>query len=701
MRIRVSPACSIVLAFAASASAQVPAGPEFRVNTYTTGSQYVARPAMEPDGDFVIVWASEQDGDSSGVFGRRFAPSGAPRGGEFQINGYTTGAQSLPVVAVGRRGDFVVAWVSVEDGSGTSIQGRRFDTGGNPIGADFAVNSDTTGNQIWPHVDRASDGRFVVSWRTMATGIGIRRFDASGSPIGAQMTLGNVPTGFQGFDDLAVAADGSFVVVREEVRNISNTEIIGTRFDAAGSPVGGVFLVNSYTTGYQIRPSINASPAGGFAVAWSSQFGDGSDYGVLSRRFDAAGSPLGSDFVVNTFTTGRQTGLSEQVAHDARGNFVVTWEGPDGSSNGVFAQRFAASGARRGAEFRVNTYTTGQQWNTPSVASDEVGNFVVVWESGHDGSGRGNFAQRFGGLFPAALALDPAPGNQVLEPGETVAVRPSWRNFNGVAQTFTGGLSGIIGPSGATYAVTDGVATYGTVANGAIGQCTDCYGVSVSNPPSRPELHWDASAVEGILPDSQGQQKQWLLHVGSSFTDVAPSSAFYRFVETLLHRGVTGGCTATTYCRFAATTREQMAVFVLVAKEGAGYGPPSCGATPMFADVPVTSPFCRWIEELARRNVVGGCGAGNYCPAAGVSREQMAVFVLRTLDPSLVPPACTAPVFADVPASSAFCRWIEELARRGIVTGCGGGNYCPAAAVTREQMGVFIGVTFGLTLYGP
>ncbi len=143
-----------------------------------------------------------------------------------------------------------------------------------------------------------------------------------------------------------------------------------------------------------------------------------------------------------------------------------------------------------------------------------------------------------------------------------------------------------------------------------------------------------------------------------------------------------------------------MAVFVLVAKEGTGYVPPAC-TTPMFADVPASSPFCRWIEELARRAVVTGCGGGNYCPSNAVTRDQMAVFVLRTLDPVLVPPACTAPIYNDVPASSPFCPWIEELTRRGVVTGCGGGNYCPTAAVTREQMGVFISQTFGLTLYGP
>jgi hypothetical protein len=144
-----------------------------------------------------------------------------------------------------------------------------------------------------------------------------------------------------------------------------------------------------------------------------------------------------------------------------------------------------------------------------------------------------------------------------------------------------------------------------------------------------------------------------------------------------------------------------MAVFVLAAKEGPAYLPPAC-STPVFADVPASSPYCRWIEELSRRGVVAGCGGANYCPSAGVARDEMAVFVLRTLDATLTPPACVPPnLFADVPETSPFCRWVEELANRGIVTGCGGGLYCPASPVTREQMGVFISVTFGLTLYGP
>jgi hypothetical protein len=703
-------ACSISLVLTAAASPQTPAGGEFRINTYTTGGQAKARPAMEPDGDFVVVWmSSSQDGDYLGVFGQRFAASGAPRGSEFRINTYTTGFQGNPAVAVGSKGDFVVVWQSIQDGSASSIQGQRFDSAGNAIGGEFQVNTYTTGVQYYPRVGRASDGRFVVSWSSQladgsAYGIAARRFDASGNPLGSEFVVNTYTTGLQGVGDVAVEANGNFVAVWEDYdnnRDGSGPAIVGQRFDASGNRLGSELQVNSYTTDRQGLPSVSVSPAGGFVVAWMSRLQDGSGLGAFARRFDASGNAVGNDFLVNTYTTGSQSGLFGQVAHDARGNFVVTWRGNGAGDYGTFAQRFSATGARRGAEFRVNTYTTGVQ-TQPSVTSDLVGNFVVTWESqsGQDGSSSGVFAQRFGGLGPVALAVDTL-GNQVLEPGETVDVRPTWRNLNGAPQTFGGTFTNITGPGGPVYAIVDGVGDYGTVANATGAPCTDCYSVLVSNPTTRPATHWDASAVESLVPEAQGEQQQWLLHVGNSFsTDVPTGSPFYRFIETLLHHGVTGGCSPTQYCPASATTREQMAVFVLVAKEGTGYVPPAC-ITPMFADVPASNPFCRWIEELARRGVVSGCGGSNYCPSAAVTREQMAVFALRTLDPALNPPVCGTPMFADVPATSGFCKWIEELARRGVVSGCGGSNYCPTAAVTREQMGVFISATFGLTLYGP
>jgi S-layer homology domain len=494
--------------------------------------------------------------------------------------------------------------------------------------------------------------------------------------------------------------DGGFVVVWQDRAGAdgSGYGVFGQRFDSAGAPVGGQFQVNTYTTGNQFSYGVAAAADGRFVVSWDS-LTDGSGFGLSGQRYDAAGAPLGADFVVNQDTTGGQNFSS--VSSDRQFNFVAAWQSDasDGSSYGIRGQRFDAQGARRGAEFGVNTYTTFGQ-HAAVVAGDEVGNFLVAWHSNNqDGSDLGVFAQRFGGLIPTALRVDIA-GNDVLEPGEVSPVAPTWRNVNGAALTFAANLGGADGPPNGIPLILDSVGVYGTVANGASSECTTCYSVLIPNPPARPALHWDGSVVETITPDAQGQQKTWRLHVGASFDDVAAASSFYPFIETLLHHGITGGCAGSTYCPLAVTSREQMAVFVLVAKEGSGYRPPACGA-PMFPDVPASNPFCRWVEELARRGVVAGCGGGNYCPTNPVTREQMAVFVLRTLDPALQPPACTAPTYNDVPASSGFCRWIEELTRRSVVTGCGGGNYCPAAPVTREEMGVFISATFGLALYGP
>jgi hypothetical protein len=89
---------------------------------------------------------------------------------------------------------------------------------------------------------------------------------------------------------------------------------------------------------------------------------------------------------------------------DSAGDFVVVWESPhDGGLIGVFGQRFASTGAPLGTEFLVNTYTTADQ-SGPGVASDSAGRFVVVWRSGgQDGSGGGVFAQRYSMIVPVEL----------------------------------------------------------------------------------------------------------------------------------------------------------------------------------------------------------------------------------------------------------------------------------------------------------
>ena len=61
-----------------------------------------------------------------------------------------------------------------------------------------------------------------------------------------------------------------------------------------------------------------------------------------------------------------------------------------------------------------------------------------------------------------------------------------------------------------------------------------------------------------------------------------------------------------------------------------------------------------------------------------------------------VSPASATATFADVPPTHLFYQYVEALAASGITAGCGGGNYCPDAAVTRGQMAVFLSKALGL-----
>src|SRR5207245_7451798 len=54
-------------------------------------------------------------------------------------------------------------------------------------------------------------------------------------------------------------------------------------------------------------------------------------------------------------------------------------------------------------------------------------------------------------------------------------------------------------------------------------------------------------------------------------------------------------------------------------------------ATATFADVPVGHPFHRFVEALVAAGITGGCGNGNYCPDAPITRGQMAVFLSAAL----------------------------------------------------------------------
>jgi hypothetical protein len=334
------------------------------------------------------------------------------------------------------------------------------------------------------------------------------------------------------------------------------------------------------------------------------------------------------------------------------------------------------------------------------------------------------------GIRPAALAVDAAsasPGssdaNGVLEAGEAVVAAPAWNNQETGPVTLAGIAADFTGPAATTYSILDAAAAYGTIAAGGTASCQatgDCYAIGIGVPATRP-LHWDATMRETL---SDGTATVWTVHVGASFADVQPGAFAYRFVETLLHNGITSGCSATEFCPQAALSRWQMAVLlaramgeaVPTAGEVPGRGDYDCspGGVSVFADVTPEDGGCRYVHFIAARGITAGCSPTEYCPGATLTRWQMAVFLARALAGGAVPASGTVPamgdydctpggasVFGDVAPEDAGCPFIHYIAAQGVTAGCGGGNYCPASPLTRAQMAVFLSNGFDLTLYGP
>jgi hypothetical protein len=220
---------------------------------------------------------------------------------------------------------------------------------------------------------------------------------APGDALGPEFQVNSFTTDTQLDSAVAMDADGDFVVAWTDYggQDGSSAGIFAQRFDAAGVAQGGEFQVNTFTTGSQVVPAVAMDADGDFVVAWQSFGQDGSSRGVFAQRYDAAGVGQGGEFLVNTQTSNAQD--DPAIAMDADGDFVVAWAsfGPDGSDWGIFAQRYDAAGVAQGGEFQVNAFTTGDQ-ELPAVAMDADGDFVVAWRSyGQDGSGYGVFAQRY------------------------------------------------------------------------------------------------------------------------------------------------------------------------------------------------------------------------------------------------------------------------------------------------------------------
>jgi hypothetical protein len=206
-------------------------------------------------------------------------------------------------------------------------------------------------------------------------------------------------------------ASGRFVVVWEREGagdSYDGRDIMGRRLDASGSPLGGTFQVSqqpappAYGFYWNRTPDVAVKGTGEFVVVWTAIVDGVGGYGVVGRRYDAAGTVQGGEFQVNVQPSYSYNGMSYPISSyfestpDATfggDDFLVTWSSSsmdtdDGDRYDVAGRFFGSGGTPHGGQFRVNTRTNSYE-GCPSTAHLANGDFVVTWQRyGYAGYGQ-------------------------------------------------------------------------------------------------------------------------------------------------------------------------------------------------------------------------------------------------------------------------------------------------------------------------
>ena len=360
-------------------------GPEFQVSSlfmphYSYAYPFGPGADMADSGDFLVVWAVLGAGGLGEMGGRAFDAAGTPRGSDFSLgagNLFYYRPESPDVSAAD--GQFIAVWTSYDGtfGSSYEVKAQRFDLQGNLDGQQIRVTPSSFGYDA--EVAAEPGGDFIVVWDISSASVSMRRYESVGVPSWPQQGFPASPIAPPD-PDVAVDTLGNFTVIWSQNELSGPMGIRGKRFDSAGTPLGTTFQVSQFATGSQRHPAIASMPDGGFVAVWTSFGQDGSLAGVIGRVFDGNAQPLGAEFQVNTTTAGSQQ--RPDVSADDRGNFMVVWQSGSHFKRGdlVRARQFNRSGMPLGAEFQINqTFSTGQQ--LPTVAMRDDGESLVTWFS--------------------------------------------------------------------------------------------------------------------------------------------------------------------------------------------------------------------------------------------------------------------------------------------------------------------------------
>jgi hypothetical protein len=411
---------------------------EFKINSTTDREQELPAVAVDTDGDFVIVWQSNNYYGNYNIYAQRYNSDGSLNGSEFIVNTNLEVGGINPEVAMDDDGDFVIVWQDENYDTRNvrdyyNIFARRYSKTGipsEPVQIDTInialPNQNGFQRQSNPTVAMDSDGDYVIAWQMLSSShepywydVFARRYNAQGTPQEtSEFRVGSSFTGPQYLPSAAMDSDGNFIIAFTSRGN--GYGIYAQRYNSLGAEVNNVLEVQPGTAGRQGSPSAAMDDNGDFVIVWQSYDYDNNSYTISGKRYGSSGNP--TEFRVNDTTTIRQ--YDPSVVMNSSGTFVVTWakDSLDGSSD-VVARGYDNNGVQQGNEFQVNRTTENDQTD-PAAAIDDNGDFIIAWTgyAQNEEYSKAIFAGRYNALDGSSTLPGSNPGQPAPIPSKMFRV---------------------------------------------------------------------------------------------------------------------------------------------------------------------------------------------------------------------------------------------------------------------------------------
>ncbi|MFH1508663.1 MAG: SdrD B-like domain-containing protein [bacterium] len=256
-------------------------------------SQYNPNVAMDPMGNFVVVWEDmreEYTDDDTDIYFQQYDYDLNKKGSNVQVLNDSTeetisANQSDPAVAIDRTTNFVVTWVE-NDGSLQIIYARKINTDGSFNGSRFQVNADIPGttyiNPSKPNIALDRVGSMVFSWTAEKSlndkdkDILIRRFSKQGSPVDSTYATraNDDETSFvQDYSSVTIndedLTNPFFVVIWNDQRvNGSSNSTYAQTFDYNENKIDENNIELQIEKVNETNPSVVILPNNGFYSVW-------------------------------------------------------------------------------------------------------------------------------------------------------------------------------------------------------------------------------------------------------------------------------------------------------------------------------------------------------------------------------------------------------------------------------------------------